>query len=37
MMCSLEFDEHPSHDLRDHVLALGALLLFIATTVLLSR
>lgn len=37
MMCSLELDEHPTHHLRDHVVTLSALLLFIAITVLLSR
>ena len=37
MMCSLELDEHPTHHVRDHLLALSVLVLFCAITILLSR
>ena len=37
MMGSLDLDEHPTHDLRDHILGLGALALYCAITILLSR
>jgi hypothetical protein len=37
MMLSLELDEHPTHHVRDHLLTLGAMVLFCATIVLLSR
>ena len=35
MMTSLDLDEHPTHDLRDHLLTLGAALVFLALVVLL--
>ena len=37
MMSPLELDEHPTHHLRDHLLTLGAMVLFFAITLLLSR
>lgn len=37
MMSPLDLDEHPTHHVRDHLLTLGALLLFCAVTLLLSR
>lgn len=37
MMCPLELDEHPTHPVRDHLLALVVMALFCAVTVLLSR
>ena len=37
MMSSLDLDEHPTHDLRDHLLALGSMVLFCALAILLSR
>jgi hypothetical protein len=36
-MCPLELDEHPAHDLRDHLLALSVMVLFCTITVFLSR
>jgi len=37
MMTPLKLDEHPTHPLRDHLLTLGAAVLFIAVAVALSR
>jgi hypothetical protein len=37
MMSSLDLVEHPTHHVRDHVLTLGAIVLFCAIIVLLSR
>ena len=36
MMSSLDLDEHPTHDVRDHLLALGAMVGYCAIVVLLS-
>ena len=37
MMSSLDLDEHPTHELRDHVVGLGALIVFCAIAILLAR
>jgi hypothetical protein len=37
MMCPLDLDEHPTHPLRDHLLALAVLVLFSTITLLLTR
>lgn len=37
MMGPLELDEHPTHEVRDHLLALGVMVLFCAITLLLLR
>jgi hypothetical protein len=37
MMCPLELDEHPTHHLDDHLIAVGVLVLFCAITLLLTR
>jgi hypothetical protein len=37
MMCPLELDEHPTHHLRDHLIALGVLVLFCVIGALLPR
>jgi hypothetical protein len=37
MMAPLDLDEHPTHHVRDHVVTLGALVLFFAIAVILSR
>jgi hypothetical protein len=36
-MSSLELDEHPTHDVRDHLVALGLLVLWCLVAVALSR
>jgi hypothetical protein len=36
-MAPLDLDEHPTHHVRDHLETLGALVLFLAIAVLLSR
>jgi hypothetical protein len=36
MMVPLALDEHPTHPLRDHLLTLGAAVLFVAVIVALS-
>ena len=35
MMTSLDLDEHPTHALRDHLLTLGAALVFLALVLVL--
>jgi hypothetical protein len=35
MMTSLDLDEHPTHALRDHLLTLGAAVVFLAVVLLL--
>jgi hypothetical protein len=35
MMTSLDLDEHPTHGLRDHLLTLGAAVVFLAVVLLL--
>ena len=37
MMSSLNLDEHPTHNLGDHMLGFGALALYCALAILLSR
>ncbi len=37
MMLPLSLDEHPAHQVRDHLLTLGAMVLFCVVAVLLSR
>src|SRR5690348_6256658 len=37
MMLPLDLDEHPTHDVRDHLLTFGALVLFLAVSLLLAR
>ncbi|WP_353952439.1 hypothetical protein V6K52_03070 [Knoellia sp. S7-12] len=37
MMSPLALDEHPTHHVRDHLLTLGAMVLFCAIVVLLSH
>lgn len=37
MMRPLELDEHPTHHVRDHLLALGATVLFCLIAVILRR
>ena len=34
-MTSLDLDEHPTHALRDHLLTLGAALVFLALVLVL--